>query len=46
MDLLKFYMRHTCYLKFGVCWSYVREAKNSIRMTQSGLENTVHFEKN
>ena len=46
MDLLKFYMRHTCYLKFGVSWSSVGEANNSIYMTQSGLKNTVLFEEN
>ena len=45
MDLLKFYMRHTCYLKFGVSWSSVGEAKKSIYMTQSDLENTVLLEK-
>ena len=45
MDLLKFYMRHTCYLKFGVSWSSVGEAKFSIYMTQSGLKNTLYFEK-
>ena len=45
MGLLKFYMRHTCYLKFGVSWSSVGEATKSIYMTQSDLENTVLLEK-
>ena len=44
MDVLKFYMRHTWYLKFGVSWSSVGEAKNSIYMTQSGLKNTLLFD--
>ena len=46
MDLLKFYIRHACYLKFGVSWSSVGEATKSIYMTQSDLENTVLLEKN
>ena len=45
MELLKFYMHHTCCLNFGVSWSSVGEANNSIYMTQSGLENTVLLEK-
>ena len=45
MDLLKFYIRHACYLKCGVSWSSVGEATKSIYMTQSDLENTVLLEK-
>ena len=45
MDLLKFYVRHACYLKFGVSWSSVGEAKKSIYVTKCDLENTVFFEK-
>ena len=46
MGLLKFYMRHTCYLKFGVSWSSIGEDKTCIYIPQSDLENTVHSEKN
>ena len=46
MELSKFYIRHACYLKFGVSWSSVGEAKNSIYMTQSGLKNTERLENN
>ena len=42
---MKFYIRHACYLKFGVSWSSVGEATKSIYMTQSDLENTVLLEK-
>ena len=45
MDLLKFYISHACYPKFGVSWSSVGEATKSIYMTQSDLENTVVLEK-
>ena len=42
---MKFYIRHACYLKCGVCWSSVGEATKSIYVTQSDLEITVLFEK-
>ena len=45
-ELLEFYMRHACDLKFGVSWSSVGEATKSIYMIQSDLENTVLLGKN
>ena len=45
MDLMKFYIRHACYLKCGVSWSALGEATKSIYMTQNDLKNTVLLEK-
>ena len=38
-------MRHACYLKGGVAWRSVGEAKKPICVTQSDLENNVLFGK-
>ena len=45
MDLLKFYMRHACYQKFGVSWRSVGEARKSIYVTQHDLESQYFLKK-